>query len=117
MLDRPADDTGAPHWMLAFDGAFAPERVEERNERQAEDREIVALDLFEQLNAESLELIGADRAEDILAGGGEVAADELGRQLSHGERRHRRLRPDGFAIGDDGDGGVKRMPLAAEIEQ
>ena len=55
--------------MLAFDGAFAPERVEERNERQAEDREIVALDLLEQLNAERLELIGADRAEDILASG------------------------------------------------
>ena len=71
MLDRPADDASAPHGS-AFDDALAPERIEERDERKPENGEIVAVDLLEQLHAERFKLIGPDRAQDFVSGGGEV---------------------------------------------
>ena len=44
----------------AFDAGLVAQEGEQRKQRQAEDREIVALDLLEELDAEPLELVGAD---------------------------------------------------------
>src|SRR5262245_15569380 len=113
MLDRPADDTGASHGMSAFDNVLAPKRIEERNEGQAENRKIVALDRLEQLHAKRLDLIGADGVEDLFARGGKIAADESRRQLAHRERRDRRFGPDGLAVDRDRDRGMKRVLFSA----
>src|SRR5688572_32137361 len=91
-----------------FDHALAPERVEERYEWQAENGEIIAVDSLEQLHAEPFELVGANRAQDLLARGGEVAADEFRRELAHGEAGNRGLRPDRLAIGRHRD---RRMQI------
>src|SRR6478735_12717847 len=87
--------TQARFTVSAFDGAFAPERIEQRQQRKAKNGEIVAVDLFEQLNSEPLELIGADRAQNLLTRGGKIAADELRGELAHRERRALAVHPDG----------------------
>src|SRR4029078_6504951 len=79
------------------DGAFAPERLPPRQERNTENGEIVAVDLLEELGAETFELIGADRAQYLLAGGGEITADKFGAELAHGERRGLGMRPHRLA--------------------
>ena len=65
MRDRPAHDAGEPgragerHRVAS---APSPRRKsEQRQQRQAEDGEVVALDPLEELRAQALELIGADR--------------------------------------------------------
>src|SRR5512137_1302161 len=73
--------------LLAFDRALAPERVEQRQERKAENGEIVAVDLVEQLDPDPFELIGPDTAQDLFAGRREIAADEFRRQLAHAQCR------------------------------
>src|SRR5512147_2758353 len=78
-----------------FDGAFAPERIEQRQQRKAEDGEIIAVDLLEQLNSETFELISPDRAQNLFTGRGEITADELRRQLAHHQRRALAVGPDG----------------------
>ena len=45
--------------LMARD-TLPPQEIEHRNQRQAEDREIVAVDPFEQLNAGAFDLIAAD---------------------------------------------------------
>src|SRR5262249_57488698 len=75
MGDRPADDTGAFHGS-AFDDAFVPERIEQRQQRKAENGKIVAVDFLEQLDADALDLVGTDRAERRLARRGKIAPDE-----------------------------------------
>src|SRR4029078_12731268 len=100
MLDRPADDASARHGS-AFDHALAPERIEERNKREPENGEIVAVDFLAHPQAERFELVRPDRAQHLLAGSREVTADELRRELAHAERGNGRLRPDGLAAGCD----------------
>src|SRR5512143_799443 len=100
-----------------LDGALAPERIEERDEWQAKDDEIVAVDLLEELDADRLDLIGADRTQHLLAGSGKIMADELGGELAHGERRDLGRGPDGLAVGRYRNRGMQRMRLAAQIEQ
>src|SRR4029079_2250834 len=103
MCDRPADDAGAFHLtLLTLDGAFAPECIEQRQQRKAENGEIVAVDLFEQLNSEPLELIGADRAKNLFARGGEVSPDELRGQRAHGQRRGLAISPGRYAVAGKG---------------
>ena len=76
MLDRPPNDAGAAHGS-ALDRALAPQGVEQRQQGKAQDGKIIAVDFLEQLDAESFELIGADGAQHLLAGGSEIAADEF----------------------------------------
>src|SRR6476659_4350401 len=117
MLDRPADDTSAFQLRSPLDDAFAPKRSEQRNKRQAENDEIVAVDPVEQLDANRFDLIGADRAQYLLTGCGEIAADELRREVKHGERGDLGRRPDGLAVGRYRDRGVQGVRLSVEIEQ
>src|SRR5215471_12198066 len=113
--------TGQPMTQARFtstlDDALAPERIEERDERKAKDDEIIAVDLLEQLDADRLDLIGPDRAQHLLAGGGEIMADELGRELAHGERRDLRRGPDGLAVRRHRHRSVERVRLTPEVEQ
>ena len=61
------------------DHAMLAQRGEQRQQRQAENGEIVAVDLVEELDAEPFDLVGADGGQRRLAHGGEIAADELRR--------------------------------------
>src|SRR4029077_14692765 len=95
-----------------FDGAFAPERIEQRQQRKAEDGEIVAVDLLEQLNSETFDLIGPDRAENLFTGSGEIAADELRGELAHDQCRALAVGPDGATVGREGNGAMQTVALA-----
>ena len=48
MRDGPADDTGAFHAVII---SSSPKARQQRQQRNAEDGEIVAIDLIEELNA------------------------------------------------------------------
>src|SRR5262245_8747629 len=45
------------------EASFLPQEIKRGQKRQAEDREMIRLDTLEQLNAEALELIGADACQ------------------------------------------------------
>ena len=62
MRDRMAHDAGADGLVMRRALLGARRCVEQRQQRQAEDREMIALDLLEQMNSGSLQLIGADAA-------------------------------------------------------
>ena len=53
MRDRPADDTGA---SSCVDHSARLQLGQQRQQRQAEDGEVVALDALEELDAEALDL-------------------------------------------------------------
>ena len=67
--------------------------VEQRQQRQPQDREVVALDALEQLHAEALELVGADRLADAVAGAAQVLVEERVGEVAHGEARRRDVAP------------------------
>ena len=46
---------------------------------------MVALDLLEQMHAQTLELIGANAQEYSLAGGGKIRLERIVRERAHGE--------------------------------
>src|SRR6478735_4356562 len=103
--------------ISAFDGAFAPKCIEQRQQRKAENGEIVAVDLLEQLNSKPLDLVSPNRAQHLFSGGGKVSADDLRRELTHDERRSLSIGPDGLALGRERNGAVQCVALAGEIEQ
>ena len=49
---------------------------EQRQQRQAEDGEVVALDPAEEMRAQPLELVGADRGAHGLAGARQIGVEE-----------------------------------------
>src|SRR6476646_7230546 len=108
--------TQARFTVSTFDGAFAPERIEQRQQRKAENGEIVAVDLLEQLNSKPLDLVSPNRAQHLFSGGGKVSADDLRRELTHDERRSLSIGPDGLALGRERNGAVQCVALAGEIE-
>ena len=61
-LDRNPMSTFRDH-ALAVDELVLPQEAEQRQQRQAEDGEIVAFDPLEQMNADALELIAADAGQ------------------------------------------------------
>ena len=81
MADRPAHHAGEQRPAGQVAGAAAhraehalhAQELEQLEQRQALDREMVALDAGEQLRAQPLDLIGADRAQRQLADGVEIA--------------------------------------------
>ena len=63
---------------------MAPEIAQfcqQRQQRQADDGEMIAVDLLEQLDALALDLVGADAGQRLVADAGQMAADE-GRRSS-----------------------------------
>ena len=67
------------------DVAVAAQEIEQRQQRQAEYGEVVALDPREELHAEPFEPIGADRAEDVRAGRIEIGVEERVAEIAHVE--------------------------------
>src|SRR6476661_7508576 len=55
---------------------FPPQQGQQRQQRQSEDREMVAVDAIEQLNAELLHLIGPDARGDPMSCRREVSVEE-----------------------------------------
>jgi hypothetical protein len=62
----------------AIDGPELAQFLEYRQQRQADDGEVVALDLVEQLDTFAFDLVGADARQRLLADTGEMAAMKAG---------------------------------------
>src|SRR5215217_260067 len=90
------------------------QEVEQSHQRQAEDGEIVALDAGEQLHALVLELVAADRTEDVLAPRRQIAVDERVAVVSHGQSGAGDLAPDRLAVAGHDHGRVQLVALAAQ---
>src|SRR3546814_4876880 len=82
---RPASFPTAPS---IHHHAMAAKEAQQRQQRQTEDGEIVALDPAEELRPEPFELIGADRQKGIVADPVQVVLQE-----GVAERPHRQPRP------------------------
>src|SRR5438046_10725420 len=67
------------------EAAVRAQKGEQRQERQTQNGEMVALDLLEQLHPGALELIAADARRHRLAGRIEIAVEEIVGQSPHGE--------------------------------
>src|SRR5689334_919898 len=59
------------------------EETEELEQRQPEDREVIALDAVEQLRPSAFELIGADRAEERRALACEICVEKSVTEIPH----------------------------------
>src|SRR5688572_16439598 len=81
--------SGAPACWRAhsFDDPLRAQESKQRQERQAEDSEIVAFDPFEQLDAASLDLVSAHALQGIRSDRREVAADGGRFEPPYGEAR------------------------------
>ena len=64
-----------------------PQEIEQRQQRQAEDGEIVAFDAFEQMDAGAFDLVGADARQRRLAGHVEIIVEKAVGKGAHGELR------------------------------
>src|SRR6185437_12553661 len=93
---------------------MAAQEVEQRQQRQAEDRKIIALDALEQLRAQSLELIDADRRQRVVAERRQIAIEETIAESAHGEARTIHTVPDCRAVLNHGDGAHQLVSLAAQ---
>ena len=90
MRDRPADDTG--FWCFARlktsrkKASFLAQKFEKRQQRQPQDCRMIALDRIEQMNAETLQLIGSGAAQKRIPRLPAISFDEIAgescRQLS-----------------------------------
>src|SRR5258708_516533 len=119
VLDRPAHDAGEPRRAANLDAhlrdyAALPEKGEQRQQRQAENGEIIALDAGEELGAKTLELVGADRAQRGRAGAVEIRRDDRGGRGPHGRRPRRSDPPDLLTALDDRDGADQLVGAARE---
>src|SRR5690349_9032099 len=72
-------------FFSAIDGSQCTQFLQHRQERQADDRKIVAFYLFEELDALALDLVGADACQGLCADARQVPADEGGIEFAHGE--------------------------------
>lgn len=91
--------------------------AKKRDQRQAEDRVIVAVDPIEQLDALALELIGADGTEDPVTDTREIAVEERWREGAHmhfGRGDGRESDPAGFR---DSDAGMQMVDSASKRHQ
>ena len=90
-------------------------RSEHDEERQAQDGEVIALDALEEVDAEALELVGADAGEDGVARGLEIPVDHGVRQGPHASASPSRpcLRDD-RAVADDRGRRMQRVPAAGQ---
>ncbi len=97
--------------------ARRPQPGEQRHQRQAEDRAVVALHPREQVDARPFELVAADAGTDPrLARAGEVGLDPLRCEGAH--RHPCRLDEDiGAPVPHQGDGGMQRMGAPREPGQ
>jgi hypothetical protein len=87
---------------------------EKREEGEAEDRRMVALDMIEQVNAQAFNLVGADALQRGFAGEVEIELDVVSAKYAHGHARNLA----GFAKDDalpcDGEGRVQDMCAAGQ---
>src|SRR5258708_38836020 len=81
--------------------AFAPQILQELQQRQTKDREMVAVDPLEQLNADTLHLIAADARRYGKSGGFDIGLEKAIRELPHGQ-------PGDFTLLEQ-DGAVARQ--------
>jgi len=84
---------------------------------QPEHREVVAIDLVEQLHAEAFELVGADGQADAVAGARKIVFEERVGEIAHRQPRCRNVRPRHLALLGEGDGGVKFVRAPAQAAQ
>ena len=88
--DGVADDEAARRHEsspLAGEAIEIAQRREHRQQRQAENGEMVALDGVEELRARSLDLIAADTGQGGLTGDGKIAGDEIGLLVQQGRQQ------------------------------
>src|SRR5258708_17194390 len=88
--------------------------MEQRQQGQAKDGEITALDACEELNTDAFEPVGADRPEDLGADGVEIILEEPVAEIPHGERRAVDEMPQTLAVVHDADRGHELVTLAAQ---
>ena len=87
---------------------------EQRQKRQAENGEIIALDPLEKLNAETFHLVAANAFQHLIAQPREIFLQKGVGETSHGERRAIRMTPDDRIALRNGDTAMQDMRLAAE---
>ena len=90
------------------------QRGEQRQERQTQNGEMVALDLLEQLHPGALELIAADARRHRLAGRIEIAVEEIVGQSPHGEAGPVDVVEQDVAVARDRNGRVERVDAAGQ---
>src|SRR6185437_16874520 len=87
---------------------------EQRQKRQSEDREEIALDALEKLRAAAFDLIGADGIEDFLARRHDVIAEETVAEIAHDEARPVEHVPEPHAVATHGNRRRQLMRLPAQ---
>ena len=90
---------------------------EEWQQRQAEDREPVALDVVEELRPEALRLVAADAAQDAGPRPREIVVQEGIGEVPHGQPRMHHRTPYLRLVASDGDGRDEFVPAAAKPAQ
>src|ERR1041384_8763905 len=88
---------------------FAPQLFEQGRQRQSKDGEVVAVDPFEEMNAGSLQLVGAYAGGHGRARRVEVSIEKAYRKLAHGEPCDRHVPERDAAVPADADGGMQLM--------
>src|SRR5258706_16310327 len=81
--------------------AAAAQKIEQLQERQSENGEMVADPPLEQLHATTFEAVGADRAEQRVAFGGDVPVEKSLAERAHRHFRGARRVPELFVAADD----------------
>src|SRR3954462_9638001 len=87
--------------------------LQKRQERQAENGEMIALDRLEQMDAASLQLIGADAGRHAGARRVEIGLEEIIGKIAHREPRDRHMAERQAAIATYRDRGMQFVRLAA----
>src|SRR5436305_1486430 len=91
--------------------------LEQGQERQSEDREVVALDLLEQMNPGSLQLVCADAGGNRIPGDIEVTVEKSFRKSAQGEPRHRHVAERDRSVAADRHSRMQLMSPSPERQQ
>ncbi len=112
-LDRD-DDSKKDHPDLGGETAGFPQIAQQREQRQPENHEVIALDALEQLDPEPLELIRPHARCDRRPGCGEIGIQERVRELPHRQSCDLAVLEQHAAVVHERDGAVQRVGLAAQ---
>src|SRR5215469_11721264 len=94
--------------------AVAAQKIQQREQRQSQDGEEIALDTLEELRAQTFELVGAHGVQELGRGGSDIVVEKAVAEAAHNEVCAIDGVPDEGAVSHDRRGGDERVPLAAE---
>ncbi len=105
------------HRIISHRQTRSAAESQQRQQRQAEDGEIVALDPLEQMDADAFELIAADAGQRGVARHVEIVVEKAVGKIAHGQPRGIDAFEQHFAVAHQRQRRMQRVRLPAQAPQ